>query len=65
MHTDDKQKGAAATPPSHLTAQDAVDQAKKVGTDAVRTAAVWTLAGLMTQGAREVLNKLSKQLTKR
>lgn len=51
--------------PDNFTSKDVEREGKKVGADVLRTAAVWTLAGLLTQTAREVIIRTVKQFQKR
>lgn len=47
------------TPPANsLSGQEVLDTGAKIGKDAVKTAAVWTLASLMTNGIRSLFKQV-------
>jgi hypothetical protein len=46
--------------PNSLSGQDVVNEGGKIAKDVLRTSAVWTLSGFLTQAIRGVLKKVTK-----
>ena len=47
-------------PVSDLTGRDVVNEGGKIAKDVLRTSAVWTLSGFLTQAIREGIKRATK-----